>query len=143
MQWFKFNPLSVNPTEWSNTLKHCLSVFDHFVGLVLKGLTLLKSMWHLLFTHCIFSFFRRLFFLMFFIGWRRHDKCRKRKHDKCSGFRLWRKKTFNCSKWTIGILEKICEICSKLTINTPSFFTVNFEHISHLFLVFSLFTLNK
>ena len=41
------NPLSANPTKWSNTLKqfagnlptNCLSVFDHFVGLVLKGLT--------------------------------------------------------------------------------------------------------
>ena len=41
------NPLSANPTKWSNTLKqfvgklptNCLSVFDHFVGLALKGLT--------------------------------------------------------------------------------------------------------
>ena len=41
-----FNPLSVNFTKWSNTLKqfvgklqtNCLSVFDHFMGLVLKGL---------------------------------------------------------------------------------------------------------
>ena len=41
------NPLSVNPTKWSNTLKqfvgklptNCLSVFDHFAGLALKGLT--------------------------------------------------------------------------------------------------------
>ena len=40
------NPLSANPTKWSNTLKqfvdnlptNCLSVFDHFVELVLKGL---------------------------------------------------------------------------------------------------------
>ena len=41
------NPLSVNPAKWSNTLKqqngqphssNCLSVFDHFVGLALKGL---------------------------------------------------------------------------------------------------------
>ena len=39
------NLLSVNPTKWSNTLrqfvgylsKNCLSVFDHFVGLALKG----------------------------------------------------------------------------------------------------------
>ena len=39
------NPLSANPTKWSNTLKqfigswptNCLSVFDHFVGLSLKG----------------------------------------------------------------------------------------------------------
>ena len=36
------NPLTANPTEWSNTLKqirlptNCLSVFDHFVGLALK-----------------------------------------------------------------------------------------------------------
>ena len=41
------NPLSANPTKWSNTLKkfvvklptNCLSVFDDFVGLALKGLT--------------------------------------------------------------------------------------------------------
>ena len=40
------NPLSANPTKWSNTFKqfvdklptNCLSVFDHFVGLALKGL---------------------------------------------------------------------------------------------------------
>ena len=36
--------MSANPTKWSNTLKqfgnlptNCLSVFDHFVGLALKG----------------------------------------------------------------------------------------------------------
>ena len=41
-----FNSLSANPTKWSNTLKqfvgnlptNCLSVFDHFVILALKGL---------------------------------------------------------------------------------------------------------
>ena len=41
-----FNPLSDNFTKWSNTFKqfvgklptNCLSVFDHFVGLALKGL---------------------------------------------------------------------------------------------------------
>ena len=40
------NPLSANPTKWPNTLKqfagklltNCLSVFDHFVKLALKGL---------------------------------------------------------------------------------------------------------
>ena len=40
-----FDPLSANFTKWSNTLKqfveklltNCLSVFDHFVELVLKG----------------------------------------------------------------------------------------------------------
>ena len=50
-----FNPLNANPKKWSNTLKrfvasfptNCLSVFDHFVGLALKGLrfTSLKSRW--------------------------------------------------------------------------------------------------
>ena len=39
-----------------------------------------------------------------------------------------------------------CEICSKLTIKTPErrpgVLIVNFEHISHLVLVFLLLTLN-
>ena len=43
---YDINPLSANPTKWSNTLKkfvcklptNYLSVFDHFVGLALKGL---------------------------------------------------------------------------------------------------------
>ena len=41
------NPLRANSTKWLNTLKQlvgyyrriCLSVFDHFTGLVLKGLS--------------------------------------------------------------------------------------------------------
>ena len=44
---FIFNPSNANPIKWSNTLKqfvgnlptNCLSVFDHFVGLTLKGLS--------------------------------------------------------------------------------------------------------
>ena len=44
-----------------------------------------------------------------------------------------------------------CEICSKLTIKTPErrywrrsdVFIVNFEHITHLVLVFLLLTLNR
>ena len=47
--------------------------------------------------------------------------------------------------------RKKCEICSKLTIKTSELrqwcrsgvFIVNVEHISHLFLVFLLLTLNK
>ena len=43
---FYFNPLSTKPPKWSNTLKqfvsflqtNFLNVFDHFVGLALKGL---------------------------------------------------------------------------------------------------------
>ena len=42
------NPLNANPTKWPNTLKQfigklptiCLSVFDHFVKLALKGLSI-------------------------------------------------------------------------------------------------------
>ena len=42
------DPLSASPTKWSNKLKqfvgnfptNCLNVFDHFVGLALKGLIL-------------------------------------------------------------------------------------------------------
>ena len=43
--WLFFNPSSAKFTKWSNTLKrfvgklNCLSVFDYFVGLALKGLT--------------------------------------------------------------------------------------------------------
>ena len=48
MKYLDINPLSANFTKWSNTLKqfvgklptNCLSVFDHFVGLALKRLTL-------------------------------------------------------------------------------------------------------
>ena len=44
----EFDPLSANPTKWSNTFKqfhgnlptNCLSVFEHFVILTLKGLIL-------------------------------------------------------------------------------------------------------
>ena len=44
-----------------------------------------------------------------------------------------------------------CDICSKLTIKTPErhhwrrfgIFSVNFEHISHLVLVFLLLTLSR
>ena len=44
--------------------------------------------------------------------------------------------------------RKRCKICSNLTIKTPErrrsdAFIVNFEHISHLFLVFLLLPLNK
>ena len=43
---YNINPLSANFTRWSNTFKqfvdnlpmNCLSVFDHFMGLALKGL---------------------------------------------------------------------------------------------------------
>ena len=47
------NPWSANLTKWSNTLKqvlgnlpmNCLSVFDHFMGLALKGFTIFANVW--------------------------------------------------------------------------------------------------
>ena len=49
-----------------------------------------------------------------------------------------------------GSTRKSCEIFSKLTTKTPErcrrssgVFIVNFENISHLFIVFLLLTLNK
>ena len=56
------NPLSANPTKWSNTLKqfvgkfptNCLSVFDHLVGLALKGLTAFPQLGHCLFIFILF-----------------------------------------------------------------------------------------
>ena len=52
---------------------------------------------------------------------------------------------------TIEYTRTRCEICSKLTIKLPErrhwrrsgVFIVNFEHISHLVLVFLLLTLNR
>ena len=46
--------------------------------------------------------------------------------------------------------RKMCEICSKLTIKTPEqrhcrrsgVFIINFEHMSHLVVMFLLLTLN-
>ena len=46
LRFYNFNPLSANPEKWPNTLKQivgnlpaiCLSVFDHFMNLALKGL---------------------------------------------------------------------------------------------------------
>ena len=59
--------------------------------------------------------------------------------------------TFNLFKVNNKNSRKKCEIWLKLTIKTPErrqwrrsgVFTVNFEHTSHLFLVFLLLTLNN
>ena len=57
---------------------------------------------------------------------------------------------FTCSKFTIETLEQGVKKCSKLQIKIPerrqwrrsSIFIVNFEHISHIVLLFPLLTLN-
>ena len=49
------SPLRASPTKWSSTLKqfvgklptNCLSVFDHFMGLVRKGLEKILNLAHL------------------------------------------------------------------------------------------------
>ena len=63
-----FSPLGANPTKWLNTLKqfvgklptNCLSVFDHFVGLALKGLTFLPFNERIKLFACHSSFIFRL-----------------------------------------------------------------------------------
>ena len=48
---FLLNSLSANPKKWSNTLKQivgklptiCLSVFDHFMNLAFKGLSMVSE----------------------------------------------------------------------------------------------------
>ena len=68
---FHVNPLSANPTKWSNTLKkfvgklptNCLSLFDHFVNLALKGLSMSKLTFKL-----PFKMFEKLQFLIVLIN---------------------------------------------------------------------------
>ena len=59
------NSLSANATKWPNTLKqfvgklptNCLSMFDHFVKLALKGLITFQNILqrHLCLYHCNFA----------------------------------------------------------------------------------------
>ena len=61
-----FNHLSANPTKWSNTLeqfvynlsKNYLSVFDHFMGLVLKGLSAATNL--VIFTDVFKGYIRQI-----------------------------------------------------------------------------------
>ena len=58
------NPLSANPTKRPNTLKqfvgklptNCLSVFNHFVQLALKGLTSFRCLYCKLWKDCTYCF---------------------------------------------------------------------------------------
>ena len=70
-----FNPLSANFTKWSNTLKqfvgklptNCLSVFDHFLELVLKGLIAIIIVYEffLKIRHQFLSFDNKIFDFFF------------------------------------------------------------------------------
>ena len=65
------NPLSANPTKWSNTLKqfvgklrtNCLSVFDHFVKLALKEIRLFSR---IIFKNRFYSIIRNLLQVLYF-----------------------------------------------------------------------------
>ena len=82
IRWKRFevyvNPLSANPTKWSNILTLfvgklptiCVSVFDHFVKLALKGLTYAKHTFPSIVTGEIFKINHQL---------NCDDKCVKRK----------------------------------------------------------------
>ena len=77
------NPLSANFTKWSNTLKqfvgnlptNCLSVFDHFVGLALKGLNVVLIYFSFLsitsdyLSHGGTIFFVRMFLFIVYRGY--------------------------------------------------------------------------
>ena len=73
-------PLSANPTKWSNRLytirrqksTNCLSVFDHFVRLALKGLKILDTK-KLLGAHQILRKFIRQ--LAFCVSLSLREKC--------------------------------------------------------------------
>ena len=65
-KYMSFNHLSANPTKWSNTLeqfvynlsKNYLSVFDHFMGLVLKGLSAATNL--VIFTDVFKGYIRQI-----------------------------------------------------------------------------------
>ena len=78
-----FNPLSVNLTKWSNSLKqffcslltNCLSVFDHFVGLTLERLidfAFMASFYKINYIRCIqgkkFESLAKIFFPQVFVN---------------------------------------------------------------------------
>ena len=77
-----FNPLSAKFIKWSNTLKqfvgklptNCLTVFDHFVGLVLNGLIRNVNIFQrkkivliMIIFHIIFSYFMHSILTFYFI----------------------------------------------------------------------------
>ena len=72
--------------------------------------------------------------------------------NKPLSFMFGNQLTITCSKSTKGTLEKGVKYVQNITMKTPEqrhwrlsgvFIVVNFEHISHVFLVFLFLTLNK
>ena len=116
-----FNPLSANPTNWSDTLKqfsgklptNCLSVFDHFVGLALKGLFKKQFLCHSIRPVSIK--------LISWLSWRVSHYC------------------FVCSFPYSRYVSRIIFFCfcvglTLLILTRSNVFIVNFQHIPHLFM---------
>ena len=129
----------------------CSSVFDHFVGLALKGLNSADdriSSIDLFQSNVSFLYppqnIRKLVLFWYLQGVLKRSISLK-----------W----FNISTVDTNLVKiylfkvintntrKSCELCSKLSIKTPEcrsgVFVVNFEHSSQLFQVLLLLTLNK
>ena len=110
-----FNPLNANPTKWSMTVKrfvcklptNCLSVFDHFLGLALKGLKVFSST---TVFHCVAISCVRLLIII---------KTTDRRHPSRSSFFIKTEQSFTfwLSDWIIVSV-------------------VGYEQISHTNLVF-------
>ena len=88
------NPLSANFIKWSNTLKqfvgnlptNCLSVFDHVVGLALKGLITKINI--------TFLFSKYVFHTSSFFSY----KIRKATKNFSRSFRIFNQ--WSCQRWT-------------------------------------------
>ena len=70
-----FNPLSSNPTKWSNTFKqfvgklptNCLIVFDHFVKMALKRLRTFSVLFYRVYCNDLIAVYMPLRLLHFFL----------------------------------------------------------------------------
>ena len=120
-----FKILSANPTKWSDTIKqffvslltNCFwRVFDHFLGLALKGLKFPLRLIALSYSTLICMSNHHLLV---------QSQQLKHQHN------VW-----NLFKLTIVTLERCHWGCSGV-------FVVNFEHVSHNVLMFPWLILNK
>ena len=95
VKYIYFNPLSANPTKWSNTLKqiigklpkNCLSVFDHFVWLALKGLKQFVKSLVVKYTYSLTLIFpskmHQSFFRLYDVFFIKHLKFYYNKNRRC------------------------------------------------------------
>ena len=136
------NPLRANPIKWPNTLKQCVgklptncfSVFGHFVKLALKGLRLDWNIFE--YSEFNFNWIPYPAYIYLF-------KVNNRNTRKMSEIflKLTIKTPAPClSAISINLQSNFIEIT---LLHGTGVFIVNFEHISHIFLVLLLLILNK